>query len=475
MPESIAILGFGCGDKGEITLRTLEILRNSDAVFVRTTHHPAAEILEEYHIPYRSFDDCYDQADNFDDVYRTIADTVLSCAASKVAYIVPGSPVFAERAVQIIRREATCEVRLIPAVSFLDGIFSAIGQDAGASFKLIDALDAAQKPDPSTTTVVCQVYDRSVASDTKLSMMDYYPDAHPVMLITAAGTAQEQVERIALYEIDRIDHIDHLTTLVIPPSEERFYGFDGLAEIVKTLRSEDGCSWDKAQTHESLIKYMIEESYEAIDAIKRQDDENLCEELGDVLLQVLLHAQIAEEEQSFTIRDVIRTVSEKMVRRHPHVFSDTDGTVDLNAQWEQIKSEEKQYASVSEKMAQVAKSLPALIYAQKIQSIAAKAGFDFSGANEAFSKIREETDELEEVLSSGDRHTISEEGGDLLFAVTNVLRLSKVASEESLYLSGEKFLRRFTALEGLIRADGLEMSAMSAEKLDYYWNLCKKT
>ncbi len=475
MAEIIYLLGFGCGDKGEITLRTLDLLRSSDAVFVRTTRHPAAEILSEYNIPYWSFDDVYDSSESFDDVYRSIADTILSCPAKTVAYIVPGSALFAEKAVQLILNEATCEVKTIPAVSFLDGIFSAIGQDALASFKLIDALNISiQKPDPKTTNIICQVYDRSVASDVKLALMNDYADDQPVILITGASTADEIIDRVPLYEIDHIDHINHLTTLIVPPRANIVYDFNELTDIIDKLRGEHGCSWDKAQTHESLIKYMIEECYEAIDAIKNKDDENLCEELGDVLLQIMLHAHIAAEEQSFDINDVIRTVSEKMIRRHPHVFADTDKNVDLNIQWEQIKKEEKKYASISEKMDNVAKSLPALVYAQKIQSIAAKSGFDFSGAQNAFAKIREETDEVEEVLSSGNKLAIEEEGGDLLFAVTNVLRLSRVASEEALYFASEKFLHRFTAMERLILADGLKLEHTDAEKLDYYWNLCKK-
>ena len=474
--ETLYILGFGSGDKGEITLRTLDFLKNSDAVFVRTTRHPAASVLEEYHIPYQTFDDAYEKFDTFEELYEHIASTILSCSENRVSYIVPGSAVFAERAVQLLLQKATCDVQVVPAVSFLDAIFASLKQDALNSFKLIDALRLdEQTPDVSSMNIVCQIYDKQVASDVKLSLMRYYKDETPVIMISGAFTQEESICEMPLYAIDQTDRIDHLTSLVIPAQtyDTAPSSFNSLYEIVSILRGENGCPWDKAQTHESLLPYLIEESYEAVDAAKLGDEENFCEELGDVLLQVMLHAQIAQEEHTFDIYDIIRSVSEKMIRRHPHVFAENGTEEDINVLWERIKETEKQHTSVSDKMDAVAQSLPSLIYADKIQAKAAKTGFDFKTANAAFEKIFEETEELREALRADQKENILEEGGDLLFAVVNVLRLCGLDAEAALRTAISKFIKRFRIMEQLITNEQKELSELSIEEMDNYWNMSK--
>ncbi len=474
--RSLNILGFGSGDKGELTLRTLDLLQNSDAVFVRTTRHPAATILEEYNIPYRSFDDAYEEFDTFEELYAHIADTILTSSEEHICYIVPGSAVFAERAVQLLLQKATCEVHIVPAVSFLDAVFASLKQDALDSFKLIDALRLDEQiPDVSCMNIICQIYDKQVASDVKLSLMRYYKDETPVILITGAATEEEHISEMPLYAIDHTVHIDHLTSLIIPAQtyDSAPSAFSSLYEIVSVLRGENGCPWDKAQTHESLLPYLIEESYEAVDAAKLGDDDNFCEELGDVLLQVMLHAQIAQEEHTFDIYDVIRSVSEKMIRRHPHVFAEGETEEDINILWERVKETEKQHDSVSDKMDSVAQSLPSLIYADKIQSKAAKIGFDFKTANAAFEKIFEETEELNEALRSDQKEKILEEGGDLLFAVVNVLRLCGLDAEEALRTAISKFIKRFRIMEQIITNEGIDLAKLSVEEMDRYWNMSK--
>jgi tetrapyrrole methylase family protein/MazG family protein len=192
--KKIYILGFGCGGKGEVTLRTLDILNTCDKVYVRTTRHPAAEILGEFNIAYTSFDGAYDAADNFEALYETIARAVTQSTGERIAYIVPGSAVFAEKSVQLIRKYAPCPVEIIPAVSFMDGLFAATGMDAADSFKLIDALEIGrQHPDTAPTNVICQVYDNDVASDLKLALMAYYGDEQEVLIINGAATTKERI------------------------------------------------------------------------------------------------------------------------------------------------------------------------------------------------------------------------------------------------------------------------------------------
>ncbi len=474
--KEINILGFGCGGKDDITLRTLDILKNSDIVFARTMRHPSASILDEYCIRYTSFDELYESLSEFDDVYKHIAKTVIDCPEEKIAYIVPGSAVFAEKAVQLILQNAECKVNIIPAVSFLDGLFASMKTDALTSYKLLDALSLdTQKPDVRCMNIICQIYDKMTASDTKLELMKYYSDETPVLLISGASSEKEHIEKIPLYLVDRSEHIDHLTTLVVPPAgyEKSLSDFWSLTEIVRILRSKNGCDWDKAQTHQTLLPYLIEEAYEVVEAVDNEDNDNLCEELGDLLLQIILHAQIASENESFEITDVIRSISEKMLRRHPHVFETKEPTEDLNAQWERIKATEKQFETCAEKIEAIPKSFPALVYALKVQSAAAKAGFDFADAFAAFEKIYEETAELREAMDEGDLNKIKDEGGDLLFAAVNVLRFYSLSAEEALRKSAGKFSSRFTELEKAIIQDNKCIKELTEKELETYWQKAK--
>lgn len=472
--EKLYILGFGCADKGEITLRTLDILRHSDAVFVRTMRHPAAEILVEYQIPYTAFDDIYDHAASFEAVYEEIAATIADCGERVVSYIVPGSAVFAERSVELLTQKCAGKYTIIPAVSFLDGIFSALGTDALASFKLLDALSLNQQtPDVTTTNLVAQVYSREIASDVKLELMKYYADDFPVILITAASSASERIERLPLCEIDFSENINHLTTLVLPPAAPREApsAFASLKQVIDSLRDPiTGCEWDRVQTHESLLKYLVEESYEFIDAAKKNNSDDMCEELGDVLLQVLLHASIASEQGEFDVYDVIRSECEKMIRRHPKVFGD-GGNAPLS--WEQIKTEEHDQRSIIEEMDALPHSFPPLLYARKLQDKAAKVRFDFDTPEEAMDKLTEEVGELSAALAE---HTnIAEECADVLFACVNVARLCGIDESEALRSGCAKFLERFRLMNDYIERDGYTIAELGAQKADKYWKEAKNS
>ncbi len=469
--KQIYILGFGCAGRSEVTLGTIDTLKNSDAVYVRTMQHPAAVILDEFNIKYTSFDEIYDGSETFDDVYEKIADTVTSSPEDVVSYIVPGSAVFAEKAVQLIIKKASCPVKIVPAVSFLDGIFASLKMDAIESFKLIDALDMHDsKPDVSTTNIIAQVYDRDIASDVKLELMKYYDDEFDVHVIIGAAADDEKIITVPLCEMDYVEEIDHLTSVVVPPAlgNSGAGAFDSLYWVIKALRGENGCDWDKAQTHESLIKYLIEESYEFIDAVKNSDPYGMCEELGDVLLQIVLHCAIAEEEGEFSLNDVIREETKKMIRRHPHVFSEDKHHTD----WDEIKKEEHSYKNTTQSMTEIPKSFPATIYADKIQSKAAKVGFDFDDAFQAMDKLYEEIDEVKEAVK--ENSGIMEECGDMLFAAVNVVRLAGVDPYEALSFANDKFFTRFALMEKLIEESNLKLEDMTVIEADIFWEKAKK-
>ena len=255
------------------------------------------------------------------------------------------------------------------------------------------------------------------------------------------------------------------------------YDFDDLVEIVRCLRLPDGCPWDKVQTHKSIRQDLIEETYEVVEAIDNDDAAGLREELGDVLLQVVFHAQIERENGVFDIHDVANDVCQKMIVRHPHVFGDvqanTVGKVLEN--WETIKMATKSQTTQSEAMDSIAKSLPSLMRAQKMQKKAAKVGFDFASVQDASTKIPEELSELFAALESGDEEAVAEEAGDLLFAAVNVVRLAGVNSEKALYHACDKFYSRFSEVERSLASKGKKWEDCSISELDSLWNQAKES
>jgi len=249
--------------------------------------------------------------------------------------------------------------------------------------------------------------------------------------------------------------------------------FKKLLGVLETLRNE--CPWDKEQTHESLRICMLEEAYEVCDAIDNGNMDNLEEELGDVLWQVLFHSAIASERADFDLISVINRQCEKLIRRHPHVFSKENAkSVDKAIEkWENMKWKERGCTSYSDRMAQIPKALPALIRSYKIQAKAAEAGFDWEDVTGAFQKIKEETEELSEIYKCNDKEKISEEIGDLLFSIVNAARFLNVNPEQALNATSEKFIKRFAYIEGQAVIQGKNLTKMALEEMDAYWEMAK--
>ena len=253
------------------------------------------------------------------------------------------------------------------------------------------------------------------------------------------------------------------------------YDFNDLVDIMKILRSDDGCPWDRVQTHESIRQDFIEETYEAIEAIDTADTELLREELGDVMLQVVFHSVMEEEKGSFDISDVCDEVCKKLIVRHPHVFSDTiaDTPEEVLKNWDKIKMNTKSQKSQSEVLASVSKALPALMYSQKIQKKAAKVGFDFENTDDTLKKVEEELCELKTAIANNDEENMSEELGDLLFSVVNVARFINVNSEKALYDATLKFTERFSKVEQLCNERSIDMAEAPLSTLDSLWDEVK--
>lgn len=309
--------------------------------------------------------------------------------------------------------------------------------------------------------------------------MDIYGDEFLVTVVKSAGVKGEQrIETMPLYKIDMVDWIDYLTSIFIPPAKGTFkvrYDIDDLLDIMAKLRDENGCPWDKEQDHSTLKRYLIEECYEVIDAIEKDSDESLLEELGDVLLQVVFHSQIADERKAFNFHDVCDAECKKMIYRHPHVFGveEIATSADVLKRWDEIKRDEKGFKSRTNELKSVPRSMPALIRGYKVQEKAAKVGFDWDNVDDAMAKVYEELNEFKEVYKGKDENDKVEELGDLIFAVVNVARFLKIDPEIAVHKTIEKFIQRFNYIEDAAEKSGHKLEDMTLSEMDSLWNEAK--
>ena len=253
------------------------------------------------------------------------------------------------------------------------------------------------------------------------------------------------------------------------------YSLEDLRDIVKILREPGGCPWDAEQTHTSVRKDLLEEAYEVADAIDLNDSDALCEELGDLLLQVVFHSQIAADEKEFTLDDVADGICKKLILRHPHDFGDTvaETAEQFLTNWDAIKRDEKSQKTYTDTLESVPRAFPALMRAEKVQKRASKAGYDWDSAEVAFEKLPEEIEEFREALAYEDKTAMEEEFGDILFSAVNVARLCKINAEAALASSTDKFMSRFKAAEQKILQSGRDMKELSPQELDAVWNEVK--
>jgi tetrapyrrole methylase family protein/MazG family protein len=478
----IVLLGLGPGDPELLSRQAWEVLQKSTEITVRTHQHPALKGLPK-ELSVISFDNLYEQEETFEKVFEKIVEKVLELGRRPegVVYAVPGHPMIAEATPREIARRARLEglpVRVVEGISYLDSVFSALEEDPLPHTALVDALElvtAHVPPFPADApALVAQIYSPQVASDVKLTLMEVYPDDHPVKLVHGAGTPNCLVEALALYEIDRSQSIDLLTTLFVPALGPAT-SLEAFQEIVAHLRAPEGCPWDREQTHQSLRSSLLEETYEVLTALDADDPVSLCEELGDLLLQIMLHAQIAREYGEFSLAEVIRGIYTKIVRRHPHVFGDAqvEGVKGVLQNWEQLKAAErrangKENASILDG---VPPALPALSQAEQYQSRAARLGFEWSRLEEVQGKVMEELDEIQR--AQGPAET-THEIGDLLLAAVDLARFYNVDPESALREANARFRKRFSYIEDQARSTGKKVSDLSLDEMLALWARAKE-
>lgn len=471
----IVIIGMGPGNPDQLTAEARQALLNGRPLYLRTGNHPLANRLARMGIDFQTFDPIYKRVREFSQVYRLIARrlirTVLCCGT--VYYAVPGHPMAGEAAVGLLNRMAPrygIKIELIPGLSFLEPALGALGLDLLDGVTVLDALALDEFREAHRQhLLLVQVYSRAVASRVKLKLLELYPPEYPVKVLHKAGLADESLKCFPLYALDRCSY-DHYTVVYIPPAGG--YNLGDLLSIMSRLRSADGCPWDKQQTHHSLRQYLVEEVYEVIAAIDQEDDLSLEEELGDLLLQVIFHCSIAEEEGRFGLNSVIHGLCMKLVRRHPHVFGEqsVQSVSQVKNIWEQVKREEKGHLPGF----RIPDSgLPALLGAYKVQKRAAEMGFDWPSIEGAWDKLREETAELKDAYQQGLSGKIEEEFGDLLFAAVNVARFMKVNPEMAMGKALRKFAARYQYILDQADKEGKPVSDYTLEELDQWWEEAK--
>jgi len=493
MSATLTVVGLGSGNPDRLTLGIVNKLKEAAVVYVRTKEHPVMAALAELGIESQSFDGLYESLSSFPEVYEAIASRLIGEAHSaeagtQIVYAVPGHPMVAESAVSLLRArcpEAGITLHILGGESFLDEAFVRLGFDPIEGFQLLDASGIRRSQlQPELHTLIGQVYDTFTASETKLCLMEVYPAEYEVIVGHALGVENaEQIHRVPLYELDRLEGYGNLSLIYIPANREgdiRKRTFARLHEIVGILRSPGGCPWDQEQTHESLRKNLIEETYEVLETIDEDDPEHMKEELGDLLLQIMLHSQMEEEVGTFDVFDVIQGLNDKLIFRHPHVFGDQDaGNAEEALQnWEGMKAEEKRRKGLKPEalsaLSGIPRDLPALMKAYKLQKKASKVGFDWDNIGDVLSKIREELDELQEAI---DTDAPAEEQilelGDLLFATTNAARFIGADPEEALTRTNRKFVQRFRHIEQSLQSQGRSLEDSSLEEMEELWQDAK--
>jgi tetrapyrrole methylase family protein/MazG family protein len=535
---TITILGLGPGDAALLTRQAWDLLQSARVLYLRTAIHPTVAELP-VHLELRPFDALYESAGAFGEVYDQIAaDLVARAAAGEdVLFAVPGHPLVAEattRRLLALAAERAITVHVVAGLSFVEPVCAALALDPlEHGLQLLDALDlvprdewrvmsdeadtlATRHPSPVTRhpdgawseiqgigpytpmllpypltatrpALICQVYNRRVASNVKLSLMERYPAAHPVTLVRAAGVAgAEQVWEVPLHELDHQDALDHLTCAYLPPLSplNDLRGPEGITTIVARLLGPGGCPWDREQTHLSIRKDLLEETYEALEALDAGDMHALAEELGDVLLHVLMHSEMARQAGEFDLGDVYEHIAAKLIRRHPHVFGEVHvaGSDDVLVNWDAIKREERAGNGQAPRglLDGIPPGLPALMTAQETIRKASKAGFDSADQAWPWNKLHEEIDELHRAAHT-EQHAddaaravrIEEEFGDLLLAASKLGYRLKLDAESALRVATAKFRRRFAAIERRLGEQGRDLLTISVEEKEALWQLSK--
>jgi len=445
---TIVMVGLGPGDPALLTKEAEALLRTAAVVYARTGRHPVCDALRDAGVAVQTFDEVYEHAETLPEVYAEIVRRLIALddrrgGQDDIIYAVPGHPAVGEATTRLLQewaQNAGRRVRLVEGLSCIEPALALAGADALEGLQVVGASELIRAPfpplDPDRPALVAQVENAETASDLKLALGALYPDEQPAILLQAPGAPEAEAQRIALFELDRQAGLDHTSCLFLPALPQAA-SWLGLQTICAQLRAPGGCPWDREQTHRTLRAHLLDEAYEVLDALDRQDTDDLRGELGDLALQIALHCQIALEEGEFTPSDVFAGIIAKLRRRHPHVFGDVkvSGSGEVLVNWEEIKRQERGAGDHRRQFEGVPASLPALAQALTYQERAARVGY--SPAADA--PLAERCARLEEGPAD------ETAWGDFLFAVVDAARRRGVNPESALREANARFAARLAA------------------------------
>jgi len=467
----VAIVGLERDAVGALDPRAAARLKAADTVVVPSASGVAASVLEELGVRPVSLGDLgFGAGAPADQVVEALVELARE---GDVVFASAGYPFVREGVVAGLLSRAADGLDVFPVASPLQVLVLAIDVDDTADLRILDAGSlAAAELERDMHLIVTGIDNALIAHAVAGSLARMYAPEHTVVTAGCLEAGGFDLERRTLAELADISAVCRGSAVYIPPSSiAPPGGFAELVRIIAVLRGPDGCPWDREQTHESLAPHLIEEAYEAVGAIESGDRAALADELGDVLLQVVLHAEIGAGEGTFSIDDVVATIITKIRRRHPHIFGTVTAETaeEVTRNWDAIKRVEKPHAGA---LGEVPDGLPALMRAQKISRRAAGAGFEWEDLDGVWAKVHEEIDELK-AAEPGTPHA-EEELGDLLFTVVNVARKMGIDSESALRRMCDRFVRRFESMEQAAGASGRELGELSAKEWDILWEQAKK-
>jgi tetrapyrrole methylase family protein/MazG family protein len=481
MPPGITVVGLGPGDPELVTRRVWRVLETAGEIYVRTRHHPIVSALPSG-LSFKTFDDLFERQGNLEHVLSSLAEALIELGKRDqgVVYGVPGDPYVGDATVDALRERANdagTELTVLHGVSFVEPSLRLAQADGLPGLQVTDALGLVGRYHPpfppDLPALIANLHDRETAGEVKRCLMNQYPPDHPTLLIGNPGTPDESTVPTPLSEIDTSDVLGPLTVLFVRPTPPNT-SFESFQETVAHLRAPDGCPWDREQTHLSLRQHLLGEAYEALDALDRESVEDMAEELGDLMLQLVIQVQIAIDDSEFNMADVLSGINTKLIRRHPHVFGDldVDSVSEVLHNWEALKEEERQTNGGDGGILDgVPSGYPALAQALEYQLRAARVGFDWPDIDGVLAKVVEEVREVE-AEDGGDSQAA--EIGDLFFALVNLARWLEIDPEAALRGANRRFKARFGRVEAGARRSGSRLSDLSIDQLESLWQQAKR-
>ena len=482
MPAGITIIGLGPGRRQFWTQAALTALNQAEEVYLRTARHPG---VADIFTPIHDFDEVFDQADDGEESYRQIAIKLVQLGqrAQGVFYAVPGHPLVDEPTTTPIRALAQSyhlPVAIIPGLSLVETAQALLGLDSSAQLQIVAAPRVASLHHPPLApdrpALITHLHQSQLAARVQQTLLNAYPSRLTATLVRPTAPEPDRLQPCALTDLPDQAYFD-LDTILYLPADPANTSFTTFQETIAHLRAPEGCPWDRQQTHQSLRPFLLEETYEVLETLDANDPVGLAEELGDVLLQVVLHTQIATDTGEFKMGEVINHIHRKLWRRHPHVFGNVtvNNAEEVTTNWEAIKKAEKadkgQPVHAASALDGVPPALPALAQALTISRKAAQAGFEWPNIEGVLDKLIEEAGEITAASNPTD---LEAEIGDLLFSAVNLARWRTIDAESALRATNVRFTRRFKKMEALAAAQDKNLSDIPTQEIELLWEAAKR-